>query len=79
MNSLAADMLLKTLADMGNAIADSQVRIKALETALQKYEPNMYQCYLKAVDEESQAKATSGQKPVSPAGVANLRSLLVRD
>jgi hypothetical protein len=75
----AVEFLLKTLADMGNTISDTEIRIKALETALQKYEPNQYQCYLDAVRKTTQAIEKSERKPVSPAGIEALRKALLQD
>jgi hypothetical protein len=79
MKPTTADYLLKVLSDMAKEIENCQVRIKAFETALQKYEPNLYQCYQNAVGRETQAIANCVQPQPEPLNTAILRTMLVQD
>ena len=79
MKPATVDFLLKALSDMAKDTENCQIRIKALETALQKYEPNIYQCYLNVVERESQAIATGVQALPEPVNIAVLRAMLVQD
>lgn len=79
MKPVTVDYLLKYLSDMAKDVENCQVRIKALATALQKYEPNVYQCYLDALEREGRAIANVVQLQPEPANIAVLRAMLVQD
>jgi len=79
MKPATADYLLKMLSDMAKEIENCQVRIKAFEVALQKYEPNLYQCYQDAVERETQAIANCVQPQPEPLNAAILRAMIVQD
>jgi len=78
MKPATVDFLLKTLTDMAARIENCEERIKALETALRKYEPNQYQCYLDAV-KTSQAIAQNSPEPSEPVETSILRAMLLQD
>jgi hypothetical protein len=71
--------LLEVLSDMAKDIDNYQVRVKAFETALQKYEPNLYQCYQDAVEREIRAIASAVQSQPEPVNIAVLRAMLLQD
>lgn len=79
MKPTTVDFLLKYLTDTARDIENCQIRIKAFETALQKYEPNAYQCYLSAIEKETQAIARTAQSQHEPVTVAVLRAMLLQD
>jgi hypothetical protein len=70
-----AQSLMSTIADSLQRAIDAQNKLSALEKALGKYEPNLYQTYLKNLKEIRE------NPPVSIAleGFATLQARLVQE
>jgi hypothetical protein len=75
MQTETARMLTKSVADATAIAIDNRNKLVALEAALQKYEPNLFQSYLKTLEEVRGNPPTS----LSAEGFANLQSKLVQD
>jgi hypothetical protein len=69
-----AKALVEALANCLNIAIDNRNKIAALELAIQKYEPNLFQAYVKILEEVRQNPPTS----ISLAGFANLQEKLVQ-
>jgi len=78
MKPSTVDFILKTFTDMATRIENCEERIKALETALQKYEPNLYQCYLDGV-KTYQAIVKNSPDSSEPVELSILRAMLLQD
>jgi recombinational DNA repair protein (RecF pathway) len=52
-----ADLLLNLLTNVANGSYDNKLKISALETALQEYDPELYQHYQKALTDLRQKDA----------------------
>lgn len=68
-----ARMLTEAIATATSIAIDNRNKLAALEIAIKKYEPNLFQAYLKALEEVRRTPPTS----LSPEGFANLQSKLV--
>ena len=79
MKPTTVDFLLKTLREMEGHIEASDVRIRALEMALQKCEPNLYQSYQASVEQMNQAIKQSEQTQGEPVSTQVLRAMLLQD
>lgn len=75
MQTETARMLTEALATATGIAIDNRNKLAALEIALQKYEPNLFQAYLAALEEVRRHPPTV----LSPEGFANLQSSLVQD
>ncbi len=74
MQTEAAKALIESIVNVLSIAIDNRNKIAALELALQKYEPNMFQAYLKNLEEIRKNPPTS----ISAAGFASLQEKLVR-
>jgi hypothetical protein len=70
-----AQMLTDAIANATAIAIDNRNKLAALEIALQKYEPNLFQGYLKDLEEVRRRPPTL----LSPEGFANLQAKLVQD
>ena len=75
MQAETAKALVEALANNLGIAIDNRNKITALELALQKYEPDLFQSYVKSLDEVRQNPPTS----ISLLGFSNLQAKLVQD
>ena len=71
----AAQMLVSAIAEATTIAIDNRNKLAALEVALQKYEPNLFQTYAKNLDELRLRPHMS----LSYERLANLQAKLVQD
>ncbi|HTC63095.1 MAG TPA: hypothetical protein VK709_09655 [Candidatus Saccharimonadales bacterium] len=71
----AAQMLVSAIAEATTIAIDNRNKLVALEVALQKYEPNLFQTYSKTLDE----LRLRPPLPLSHEVLANLQARLVQD
>lgn len=69
-----AQSLVASITTALEAALDAQNRLDAFEKAVEKYEPNMYQCYLENLREIRKAPRVS----LNLEGLARLQELLTR-
>ncbi len=71
----AAQMLVSAIAEATTIAIDNRNKLAALEAALQKYEPNLFQAYSKTLDELRLRPHMS----LSHERLANLQARLVQN
>ncbi|HEX3377351.1 MAG TPA: hypothetical protein VHS29_10855 [Candidatus Acidoferrales bacterium] len=71
----SAQMLVAAIAEVTTIAIDNRNRLDALEVALQKYEPNLFQTYSKTLD-ELRLRPTL---PISQEVLATLQAKLVQN
>ena len=74
MNLEAAKRLIETLGSIAEIALDNRNKLTALEQALQKYEPNLFQAYVKNLDEVRR----NPQTVISLEGFSKLQEMLVQ-
>jgi hypothetical protein len=72
MKSNVAESLVLTLIQAVKTALDAQHKLNALEKALKTYEPNLYQSYLKHLEENP-------RQTLVPEAFLKLQELLVQD
>jgi hypothetical protein len=75
MNNHAAKLLMDALKIALRNANDAQLKFAALEKALLKYEPNLYQAYLKEYAELRNTASAS----LNESALANLQSMLEKE